>query len=145
MNTINNIANTNTTTITLPAIGTISIPAYIELTKLLEGWNKRDNIFDMEYNQYFIPMLASYLKVTGKPYEAEAIQTKAIQMVWTFNSNGKLENVQWANRWTRGGVYVTSEYNGEEFTVEGPTRKYFGAKAWEVIRDLCTPVVMNFR
>lgn len=140
MNTIN-----NTNTITLPDIGTISIPAYVELTKLLEGWNKRDNIFDMKYNQYFIPMLASYLKVTGKPYEADIIRSKAIQMVWTFNSNGKLKNVQWANRWTRGGVYVTSEYNGEEFTVEGPTQKYFGAKAWEAIRDLCCPVVMNFR
>ena len=139
MNAINN------TTITLPAIGTISIPAYIELTKLLEGWNKRDNIFDMKYNQYFIPTLVSYLKVTGKPYEADVIRSKAIQMVWTFNSNGKLENVQWANRWTRGGVYVTSEYHGEEFTVEGPTRQYFGVAAWETIRDFCIPVVMNFR
>ena len=141
---INNIANINTTSIILPGIGELSIPAYNELMKLLEGWNNRDNIFDMKYNPYLIPALASYLRATGKPYEADVIRSKAMQMVWTFNSNGKLENVQWANRWTKGGAYIISEYYGEEFLVEGPTKKYFGAKAWEVIRDLCTPVAINF-
>ena len=141
MNAINNTTNT---TIIAPGIGTISIPAYVELMKLLEGWNNRDNIFDMKYNPYFIPALCAYLKATGKPYEADVVRSKSIQMVWTFE-DVRLVSVQWANRWTRGGVYITSEYHGEEFAVEGPTHQYYGAAAWEAIRDFCIPVVMNFR
>lgn len=140
---INNIANINTTSIILPGIGELSIPAYNELMKLVNGWNNRDNIFDMKYNQYFIPMLASYLKVTGKPYEADVIRSKAIQMVWTFE-NGRLVAVQWCKRWEKPGVYTTDTMEDEWCLIEIP-HKYHGAAAWEAIRDLCCPVAMNFR
>lgn len=144
MNAINNIANTSNTRIVIPGIGNISVPAYVELMKLLEGWENRENIFGAKFNSYFVPALASYLRATGRPYEANLVKEKAIcHMCWSFE-NQRLVAVQFAKRWEKPGVYTLDTVEDEWFSYENE-HQYHGEAAWEVIRDFCAPVVMNFR
>lgn len=118
----------------VPGVGWISIPAYKEMQKLVDGVNAGEYVFNnWVFNQYFIPAVAAHLRKIGRTEEAEAIKTYAIsELVWTFE-NGRLQAVQHRNADVRSGVYFTG---GQEF---------HGEAAWETIRDMCLPVVMQYR
>lgn len=118
----------------VPGVGWITIPAYKEMQKLVDGVDKDEYIFNhWDFNLYFIPAVVAHLRKIGRTAEAETIKTYAIsELVWTFE-NGRLHAVQYRNADVRPGVYFA---DGLEFHSEA---------AWETIRDMCLPVVMQYR
>lgn len=117
----------------VPGVGWISVPAYNELTKLVNGVDNDAYIFShWDFNQYFIPSLVAHLNKIGRKEDAAKVQNEAMSLVWTFD-NGRLQAVQHRNADVRPGVYFT---DGQEF---------HGEAGWETIRDLCIPVVMQYR
>ena len=117
----------------VPGVGWISIPAYKEIQKLIDGVDNDAYLFShWDFNLYFIPSLVAHLNKIGRKEDAAKVQNEAMSLVWTFE-HGRLQAVQHSNADVRPGVYFT---DGQEF---------HGEAAWETIRDLCIPVVMQYR
>ena len=117
----------------VPGVGWISIPAYDEIQKLVTGFDNGADIFNhWDFNLYFIPSLVAHLNTIGRKEDAAKVQNGAMNLVWTFE-NGRLQAVQYSDADVRPGVYFT---DGQEF---------HGEAGWETVRDLCIPVVMQYR
>lgn len=136
MTTMNTTKNSNTT-ITVNAL-TMSPAAYKEFYELRNAieQNKHFDFESWSYNPYFLIAVYDYYKAIN--YGAMMSRVKSI-----------IENLDWF--FDRANLYIYESDGQYEVTVRqynGNTyhdKRYTGDKAFEVIRDLCTPVVLNYK
>lgn len=135
MKTMNTNAKTMNTTIT---VGNISLsPAGYEEFYELRMEAENSKVFrEWTINPYFLIALYDYYKVEGNGMMMAKVKSIIKNLDWFFDG---------ANLY----VYPSDEqyevtvrqYNGEDFS----DKTYTGNRAFEVIRDLCMPVVLNYK
>lgn len=131
MKTMNNI---NNTTVTIGNI-TMSAAAYEEFYDLRMEVENSKVFRSWTCNPYFLIALYDYYKAEGN-----GMMTAKVKSI--------IKNRDWFFDGTNLYVYPSDEqyevtvrqYNGKNFS----DKVYTGEKGFEVIRDLCMPVVLNY-
>ena len=139
--TIMNISNANII-ITVDGIGEISPTAYMELEKTKNLFEEGNDFFMETVNPYFVVGLYAYYKAKGKNALAALLKKEAMKVDWTFNGNNLIIEGRKSGAPFEVLVRDIYEYPNMTQTVE---HKYDSTKGWEVIRDICIPVVLNFQ
>lgn len=129
----------NTTTMnTTVTVGSITMsPAGYEEFHELRMEVENSKVFRYwDCNPYFLMALYDYYKVTNNGRMASKVKSIIKNLDWLFDG---------ANLYTyeSDGQYEVTvrQYNGKDFS----DKVYTGDRAFEVIRDLCTPVVLNYK
>ena len=130
-----NIKSENNITFTIDNF-TLSVPAYEEFYKLRTAIEQSKSFNDWDYNPYFLIALYDYYKATNNGRMSSKVKAIIKNLDWLFD----------------GANLYTYESDGQyEVTVrkyEGNTyhdKRYTGNKAFEVIRDMCLPVILNYK
>ena len=125
----------NNTTITVGNL-TLSTAAYEEFYELRKEVENSKVFRYWDCNPYFLMALYDYYKVTNNGRMASKVKSIIKNLDWLFDG---------ANLYTyeSDGQYEVTvrQYNGKDFS----DKVYTGDRAFEVIRDLCTPVVLNYK
>lgn len=124
----------NNTTITVNVL-TMSPAAYEEFYELRMAIEQSKSFDIWSYNPYFLIALYDYYKAVNYGAMMNKVKTTIKSLDWffdgahlyTYESNGQYK-------------VTVREYKGEAFN----DKVYTGDKCFEVIRDMCIPVVMNF-
>lgn len=125
----------NNTTIT---VGNLSLtPAGYEEFYELRMEVENSKVFRYwDCNPYFLIALYDYYKAEGNGMMTAKVRGIIKSLDWLFDG---------ANLYTyeSDGQYEVTvrQYNGKDFS----DKIYTGDRAFEVIRDLCTPVVLNYK
>lgn len=134
MTTMNTNTKTMNTTITVGNI-TMSANAYEEFYNLRMEVENSKVFRDWTCNPYFLIALYDYYKAGGNGMMMAKVKSIIKNRDWFFDG-------------TNLYVYPSDEqyevtvrqYNGKNFS----DKVYTGEKGFEVIRDLCMPVVLNY-
>lgn len=123
------------TTITVGNI-TMSATAYEEFYELRNAIENSKVFKYWDYNPYFLVVLYDYYKAEGNGKMSSKVKSIIKSLDWLFDG---------ANLYTyeSDGQYEVTvrQYEGDNFS----DKVYTGDKGFEVIRDLCAPVVLNYK
>lgn len=124
----------NNTTITVNVL-TMSPAAYEEFYELRMAIEQGKSFDNWSYNPYFLIALYDYYKAVNYGAMMNKVKTIIKSLDWFFDGNHLYT-------YDSDGKYKVTvrEYKGEAFN----DKVYTGDKGFEVIRDMCIPVVMNF-
>lgn len=130
--------NTNTKNNTTVTVGNIILsPAGYEEFYDLRMEVENSKVFKYwDCNPYFLIALYDYYKAEGNGIMMTKVKAIIKNLDWLFDG---------ANLYVyeSDGQYEVTvrQYNGNTYH----DKRYTGDKAFEVIRDLCTPVVLNYK
>lgn len=126
---------TMNTTVTIGNL-TLSTTAYEEFYDLRMAIENRKSFDSWNHNPYFLIALYDYYRADGNGMMATKVKAIIKSLDWLFD----------------GDHLYTYESDGQyEVTVrryEGNTyhdKRYTGERGFEVIRDMCLPVVLNYK
>lgn len=126
---------TMNTTITVGNI-TMSANAYEEFYKLRMEIENSKVFRYWDVNPYFLIALYDYYRATNNGRMSSKVKSIIKNLDWLFDG---------ANLYVyeSDGQYEVTirQYNGKDFS----DKVYTGDKAFEVIRDMCLPVVLNYK
>lgn len=124
----------NNTTITVNVL-TMSPAAYEEFYELRMAIEQSKSFDNWSYNPYFLIALYDYYKAVNYGAMMNKVKTIIKSLDWFFDGNHLYT-------YESDGQYKVTvrEYKGEAFN----DKVYTGEQGFEVIRDMCIPVVMNF-
>lgn len=129
--------NTNTmdTTITVGNI-TMSPAAYEEFYELRKEVENSNVFREWTINPYFLITLYDYYRAEKNGMMSSKVKSIIKSLDWLFDGASLYT-------YSSDGQYEVTvrKYEGETFS----DKIYTGDKAFEVIRDLCTPVVRNYK
>lgn len=129
--------NTNTmdTTITVGNI-TMSPAAYEEFYELRKEVENSIVFREWTINPYFLITLYDYYRAEKNGMMSSKVKSIIKSLDWLFDGASLYT-------YSSDGQYEVTvrKYEGETFS----DKIYTGDKAFEVIRDLCTPVVRNYK
>lgn len=125
----------NNTTITVGNL-TLSTAAYEEFYELRMAIEQGKSFDNWSYNPYFLIAVYDYYKAIN--YGAMMNRVKSI-----------IKSIDWFFDGASLYIYESDEqykvtvrqYNGDTYH----NKVYTGERGFEVIRDLCTPVVLNYK
>lgn len=125
----------NNTTITIGNL-TMSPAGYKEFNELRMAIEQNKTFNDWDYNPYFLIALYNYYKDDNNGQMMTKVKTIIKNLDWffdgaslyTYNSDGQYE-------------VTIRKYDGETFS----DKVYTGERGFEVIRDMCLPVVLNYK
>lgn len=125
----------NNTTITVGNL-TLSTTAYEEFYELRKEVENSKVFREWTINPYFLIALYDYYRAEKNGMMSSKVKSIIKSLDWLFDG---------ANLYTykSDGQYEVTvrQYNDETFS----DKIYTGEKGFEVIRDMCTPVVLNYK
>ena len=136
MTTMNTTKNSNTTiTVNALPMSPAAYKEFYELRNAIEQ-NKHFDFESWSYNPYFLIAVYDYYKAIN--YGAMMNRVKSI-----------IKSIDWFFDGASLYIYESDEqykvtvrqYNGDTYH----NKVYTGERGFEVIRDLCTPVVLNYK
>lgn len=135
MTTMNTNVKTMNTTITVGNIS-LSPTAYEEFYELRREIEQSKRFDSEGCNPYFLVALYDYYKSLGYGMSATKVKSIIKSLDWFFDGNHLYT-------YSSDGQYEVTvrKYNGEDFHDE----VYTGERGFEVIRDMCLPVVLNYK
>lgn len=132
MKTIN---TKNNATITVGNI-TMSVPAYEEFYELRMEVENSKVFRSWDVNPYFLIALYDYYRAEGNGRMSSKVKSLIKSLDWLFD--GASLYVYESDEQYKVTV---RQYNDGTFS----DKIYTGEKGFEVIRDMCTPVVLNYK
>ena len=122
----------------------LSVEGYAEFSATKKWWEKEKS-HDCENlhwsgNEYFIPALVEYYQ-EDESIEAKKLKEWALSHNWLFQKYGNQYHLVSVERVSSPRVQV-EDPETKEIIEE---YKYHPSVKWEVIRDSCLPVVINFK
>lgn len=138
MTTINNKKNGTTFAVT-GLERALSAEAFVEYYKLYEAYLAEEDISNnWRYNPIFLIALYERFKRTS-PYDAECVQNVILSMDWLFDG----ASVQTFYRKSVEHMTVlVKQYKGNEELL--PKEYTNSNQCFEVIRDMCLPMIYNW-
>lgn len=135
MTTMNTNVKTMNTTVTVGNI-TMTPTAYEEFYELRMEVENSKLFRSWDVNPYFLIALYDYYRAEGNGRMSSKVKSIIKSLDWLFDG---------ANLYTYESdeqhEVTVRQYNGGDFS----DKTYTGEKAFEVIRDLCMPVVLNYK
>lgn len=132
MKTMNNI---NNTTVTVGNI-TMSPTAYEEFYELRIAIEQNKQFSCWDYNPYFLIVLYDYYKTKGNGMLTTKVKNIIKNLDWFFDDNNLYVYPS-----DKQYKVTIRKHKGEDCS----DKIYTGNRAFEVIRDMCLPVVLNYK
>ena len=121
----------------------LSVEGYVEFSATKKWWEKEKThdcgSLHWSGNEYFIPVLVEYYR-EEQSLEAKNLKEWCLSHSWGFDKWGEQYHLVYLVEATEPSVLVEDPETGE---IIGNYK--FPSVRWEVIRDFCLPVAINFK
>lgn len=130
------------TSVTICGIYELNIEAYEELNRSIEDFFSTDN--RKAVNLYFLPIAVEYLKNKGESKKAKEIKDYIKSLTWIFEVWQETNNYRLLytfNEEFRVNIFTLDEEGND---IPEKEKSYNREEAYEVLRDICIPVVLAY-